>query len=216
MLIDLLIHSPIIFVPVFAALVTAITVHEFAHAFAADKLGDPTPRLMGRLTLNPLKHMDPFGTLMMLILNFGWGRPVVFDPYNLKNPRRDAAIISFAGPLSNLLLASVLSIILKIMANAGIGGLFAVVAPLFIKFNVTLAIFNLIPVHPLDGGKILVGLLPPHEARTVDRIMSQYGMIILIFILIVPLFGGTSFVNAVLTPIVNFLMKIYLPGRQYI
>jgi Zn-dependent protease len=216
MLIDLLINSPILFVPIFAALVTAITVHEFAHAFAADKLGDPTPRLMGRLTVNPLKHMDPFGTLLMLFLNFGWGRPVVFDPYNLKNPRRDTAIISFAGPLSNLLLASVLSIILKIMAGAGIGGLFAIVAPLFIKFNVTLAIFNLIPVHPLDGGKILVGLLPPHEARVVDRIMTQYGLLILLFILVVPVFGGTTFVNAILTPIVNALMKVYMPGMQYI
>ncbi len=216
MLIDLLINSPILFVPIFAALVTAITVHEFAHAFAADKLGDPTPRLMGRLTINPLKHMDPFGTLLMLFLNFGWGRPVVFDPYNLKNPRRDTAIISFAGPLSNLLLASVLSIILKIMASAGIGGLFAIIAPLFIKFNVTLAIFNLIPVHPLDGGKILIGLLPPHEARVVDRIMTQYGLLILLFILVVPVFGGTTFVNAILTPIVNALMKVYMPGMQYI
>src|SRR3989344_1658008 len=86
------------------SIVLAITIHEFAHAFAADRLGDPTPRLMGRLTLNPLAHLDPLGTLLLLIARFGWGKPVIFDPFNLRNPRRDSAIISLAGPVSNILL----------------------------------------------------------------------------------------------------------------
>jgi len=216
MLIELLFTNPIAFVLIFMALAMAITVHEFAHALAADKLGDPTPRLQGRVTLNPLKHLDPFGTLLMLLLNFGWGRPVQFDPYNLKNIRRDSAIISFAGPLSNLLLASIFSIILRIVPIDGAaGGLLNLIGPLFIRLNVTLAVFNLLPIHPLDGGKILVGLLPPREARSVDRFLHQYGLILL-FILIFPVLGGVSFVSSVLTPIIDSLMMLYLPGRQFI
>jgi len=109
--------NPMSLLFVAAALLSAITVHEFAHAFMAERLGDPTPRLQGRLTLNPLAHLDPLGTLMLFIIGFGWGKPVQFDPYNLKNPRRDAALISFAGPLSNIILASILSIVLRFSAG---------------------------------------------------------------------------------------------------
>ncbi|MEK7065464.1 MAG: site-2 protease family protein, partial [Patescibacteria group bacterium] len=99
-MLDQLATNPLGFLFWLIALVVAITIHEFSHAYAADRLGDPTPRLQGRLTLNPLAHLDPLGTLMLLIARFGWGKPVVFDPFNLRHPRRDAAIISFAGPLS--------------------------------------------------------------------------------------------------------------------
>src|SRR3990167_2370413 len=94
-------------------LIIAITIQEFAHAFLADRLGDPTPRAQGRLTLNPLAHLDPVGTLMLLIFRFGWGKPVIFDPYNLAHPRRDAGLISLAGPVSNIILAIGLSLILR-------------------------------------------------------------------------------------------------------
>src|SRR3990167_2882360 len=132
-------------------LIIAITVHEFAHALLADRLGDPTPRSQGRLTLNPLAHLDPLGTLMLFVFRFGWGKPVIFDPYNLAHPRRDAGIISIAGPLSNLFLAIILSLCLHFLP------LPLLLYPLFytvIILNISLAIFNLVPVAPLDGEKI--------------------------------------------------------------
>ena len=116
-MLELLATNPILFLVWVAALLTAITIHEFAHAYSADRLGDPTPRSQGRLTLNPLAHLDPLGTLMLILVRFGWGKPVQFDPYNLANPKRDAAIISFAGPLSNLILATILSIILRLVSS---------------------------------------------------------------------------------------------------
>jgi len=97
--------NPLLLILWLAALIIAVTIHEFAHAFAADRLGDPTPKLMGRLTLNPLAHLDVLGTLMLLIARFGWGKPVQFDPFNLRHPRRDSAIISLSGPVANFLLA---------------------------------------------------------------------------------------------------------------
>lgn len=199
-----------------AALVVAITIHEFAHAFSADRLGDPTPRLMGRLTLNPLAHLDPLGTLMLLLVRFGWGKPVQFDPYNLRYPRRDAAIISFAGPASNIILATLLALMIRFSAtfvptwSPQIG---LILQP-FIFLNVILAIFNLLPIHPLDGGKVLVGLLPPAYAFSVDRALQQYGLLLLIF-LIFPWFGFSP-VAAIILPLVNFILNLLLPGATLI
>ena len=103
-MLGVLFNNPLSFLFWLVALAMAITIHEFAHAYTADRLGDPTPRLQGRLTLNPLAHLDPLGTLMLLLVRFGWGKPVQFDPFNLKNPRKDGALISLAGPASNLLI----------------------------------------------------------------------------------------------------------------
>jgi len=105
MLLELLFSNPLIFILVAAALILSISVHEFAHAYVADKLGDPTPRYLGRVTLNPKAHLDPIGTLLLVVAGFGWGKPVPFNPNNLSNPKRDAALISFAGPLSNFFMA---------------------------------------------------------------------------------------------------------------
>lgn len=215
-MLDLLFKNPILFVISVISLLVAITVHEFAHAYAADRLGDPTPRMQGRLTLNPLAHLDPMGTLLMLLIRFGWGKPVQFDPYNLQYPRRDSAIIALAGPFSNLLLASAFSIILRVVASPYSG--VSVLAPIlsqFIFYNILLAVFNLVPIHPLDGGKILVGLLPPRDAHTVDTFMNRYGTILLIFA-IFPIFGGISLITSIVSPIVSFLLKIYLPGSMFI
>lgn len=209
------------------AFVVAITIHETAHAWMADRLGDPTPRMMGRLSLNPLVHYDPIGTTLLFVLvvmrslgipviPFGWAKPVRFDPYNLKNPRRDAALISFAGPFSNLALAVLLSIILRFASApfSPLSLLSAIFYP-FIVLNVVLAIFNLIPIHPLDGGKILVGFLPPEDANKVDLFLNRFGLIMLFF-LIFPVFGGTSPVFLILTPILNFLFNILIPGSPII
>ncbi len=186
------------------ALLIAITVHEFAHAFVADRLGDPTPELQGRLSLNPLRHLDPIGTVMLLFFRFGWGKPVQFDPYNLRHPRRDAAVISLAGPAINLIFAAVLSVIMKL---SGLQILNLIFVPL-ILLNVNLAIFNLLPVPPLDGSKILYGILPGEWADEYNDFMGRYGTILLI-LLILPLGGSSLAINLIL-PVINVLTKLLL------
>jgi len=211
------------------AFLIAITIHEAAHAYVADRLGDPTPRLQGRLSLNPIVHYDPIGTTLLFflvilravtqnpaIIPFGWAKPVRFDPYNLANPRRDSALISLAGPASNLILAALISIVFRLTYTpfSPLSFLYALALPV-IFLNVALAVFNLIPVHPLDGGKILVGLLPSKEAREADLFLGRYGMIIL-FLLIFPTFGGASPVSLVISPIINFLLSILTPASSII
>jgi len=211
-MISTLLTNPAQFIVWLLALVIAIDVHEFAHAWAATRLGDPTPKLQGRLTLNPLAHLDPLGTLMLLIVRFGWGKPVQFDPYNLQNPRRDAAIISLAGPVSNLITAGFFSLILNFIVPTSTGLYFlGAILPPIIFLNIILAVFNLLPIHPLDGGKILVGILPPSDATKIDMFLRQYGIFLLI-LLIFPIWGGVSPVLYLLSPVINFLTSILLPG----
>lgn len=201
----------------------AITIHEFSHALAADKLGDPTPRVQGRLTLNPLAHLDMIGSVLLplfLLLSrspilFGWAKPVQFDPFNLGNPRRDAAIISFAGPASNFSLAAILSLIVHglLFFNVAAWEVVFFILP-FIVINVVLGVFNLIPIHPLDGGKILVGLLPRDLADNWDRTLRQYGIIILLF-LILPIFGD-SLLMTFMSPTIRFVLNLLLPSLPII
>jgi Zn-dependent protease len=185
------------------ALIIAVTIHEFSHALVADKLGDPTPSLAGRISLNPLKHLDPIGTLMLLIFRFGWGKPVPFDPFNLRHPKRDSALIALAGPTSNLILAAFLSIILKLLALP----LLALLIPLIIM-NINLAIFNLIPIPPLDGSKILYGILPLDWAEEYNHFMKDYGILLLI-LLILPI-GGRSLVIKLILPIINLILSFLI------
>lgn len=196
--------DPAQFLTIAFALIVAIAVHEFSHAFLADRLGDPTPRLQGRLTLNPLVHLDPIGTLMLFFIGFGWGKPVQFDPYNLRNPQRDAALISFAGPASNIIVAALFAILVRVFPESAF-----LTLPL-IRLNVFLAVFNLIPVHPLDGGKVLIGLLEAKTAQRTDAFLSRYGLIILIF-LILPIFSGAPLVLTILSPLINLLLHFFLP-----
>lgn len=198
-----LLTNPLLGLSWFLGLILAITIHEFAHAFTADRLGDPTPRLQGRLTLNPLAHLDPLGTLMLLLTRFGWGKPVQFDPFNLANPRRDAALISLAGPVSNLATATIATGIIRLAPI-----FYPLLLPLIV-LSVSLALFNLIPIHPLDGGKIILGLLPRTLAAEWDRILHQYGLIILILLLL-PL-GGISPISALLSPAITFTLNLLLP-----
>lgn len=205
-----LFNNPFAFLSWALSLIIAITIHEFSHALAADRLGDPTPRVQGRLTLNPLAHLDLFGTIMLLVARFGWGKPVVFDPFNLRHPRRDTAIISFAGPVSNILLATLLSILLRLLLTTqGAMISYIIIQPIIIM-NVFLAIFNLVPIHPLDGFKIVEGLLPREYASQWHE-LEPYGMIFLLF-MVFPLFGGTAPVSRVIMPVIQFILGLLLPG----
>jgi Zn-dependent protease len=200
------------------AFAITITIHEAAHAWTSDRLGDPSARLAGRLSLNPLNHYDPIGTTLLLVLvimrsmgfpivPFGWAKPVPVDPYNLQNPKKDSALISLAGPLANLGLASALAIILRLSPNETV---FAILYPV-ILLNVALAVFNLVPVYPLDGGKILVGLLPNKKARSVELFLNRYGFLLLI-LLVFPSFQGASLITTIITPIIGIILKILVPG----
>jgi Zn-dependent protease len=168
-----------------AVLVSSLTVHEAAHAWAADRLGDSTARRLGRLTLNPIAHIDPIGTLLFPILAattglplIGWAKPVPVDMRNLKAPRRDFALVAAAGPASNLLMAVAgAAVVAPMTAGAGGSPLLALLLG-FVSLNVLLALFNMLPVPPLDGGNVLIGLLPEPAARVVER-LRPYGIIVL-------------------------------------
>lgn len=189
------------FLPTFIAraivLLIAFTIHELSHAVTADYMGDSTARRLGRVTLNPLAHLDPIGTIMLLVAGFGWAKPVPVNPYNLRgNPRTGMAVVAAAGPVSNLMLASLAIVPLRLgWINAvpfNTGSVFPDASFLLFEFvwiNLILAFFNLIPVAPLDGSKILLGLLPSQAAYNL-RPLEQYGpLLLLVLIFLLPQLG---------------------------
>lgn len=206
-MISLLFSNPLAFFIIFPVLLLSITIHEWAHCFVTDKLGDPTPRAKGRLTLSPLAHLDPLGTLAMLLTSFGWGKPAPFDPYNLKEPVRDTALIAAAGPLSNIAIAVLASVLLKTDLLGS--GLLMVALSQVIIINLMLAVFNLIPAGPLDGAKIILALLPRETAIEFEDFMNRYGTFVLI-LLIFPWAGGMSPVSQIVSPVVNVLATVLL------
>jgi len=210
-MIDNLFTSPVFFIINIFALLVAITVHEFSHALIADRLGDPTPQLQGRLTLNPLAHLDLYGTMFLLFFGFGWGKPVQFDPYNLHNPRKDAALISLGGPASNFIVAIVSSIILRLLLFFSVPILTTVatvILPSIIYLNIILGVFNLLPIEPLDGFKIVGGLLSEEKAREWYQ-LARYGIIFLL-LLIIPI-NGRSMLSIIMTPIITPLRMLLIP-----
>jgi Zn-dependent protease len=209
-----LFNNPVEFFGVLIAFLAAITVHEFAHAWTSDRLGDPTAKLMGRLSLNPIAHLDLFGTLMILFAPFGWAKPVQVDPFNFRHPKKDMALTSLAGPTANLLFALALAIFYQfstqfLLFNNAIGTLLSLVLRLAIIMNVNLAIFNLIPIHPLDGFAIVRGILPDRYARQWQE-LEPYGIIFLIF-LVFPILGRVSPISQFISPIINTILSILLP-----
>lgn len=198
----------------FGVLLLSLTIHEAAHAWTADKLGDPTARALGRVSLNPLVHIDWIGTVLLPIVAIasnlpliGWAKPVPVMLRNLRNPRRDFMIVAAAGPISNILQAVVYAIALHLVTtstDAEAPGLLAQALRLAVFVNLLLAFFNLIPVPPLDGGNVLLGLLPPRLAAMYDQ-TRQFGFIILYALML----SGVA--SAIIFPPTRFMMRILIP-----
>lgn len=182
------------------ALLLAITIHEYAHAKAADALGDPTARLSGRLTLNPLAHLDPLGLLMLWLVRFGWAKPVPINPSNIRPRRLGIIIVSLAGPIANLITATFLLIVLKMQLVSWEGVIFSVLETTM-WYSLFLAVFNLIPIPPLDGSKVLLELLPRRTAYELSQ-YERYGPLLLIVLL----YLGS--INSFLLPIASGIYDI--------
>src|SRR5256712_11747817 len=173
-------QDPVGFIGFVVAIVLGITVHEFMHAYAASRLGDDTARLLGRLSLNPMAHLDPFGTLLLVLAGFGYGKPVPFNESRLRSALGVSAV-ALAGPFANLVLAFVCAIPLRFGDAALLDGAYGVVLQEIVFYNCILAIFNLIPIPPLDGANVVHGLLPPPRKYT-WRTFQQYGPMLLLLL----------------------------------
>ena len=167
------------------ALVVGITFHEFSHAFIADVLGDHRPRALGRVTLNPVAHIDPIGAVFFLVAGFGWGKPVPVNVYALRPGRIGMAIVAAGGPVANVVVAVVAAVLYRVMALSGAEGIVIETAFAVVFFNILLAIFNLIPIPPLDGYNVLLAFLPPRTAFVVQR-YAQYGILVLLLLVVIP------------------------------
>ncbi|MBN2087820.1 site-2 protease family protein [Candidatus Peregrinibacteria bacterium] len=171
------------------ALAVCISVHEAAHAWVAYKLGDPTAKIAGRVSLNPMRHLDIVGTLMIFIAHFGWGKPVPFNYYNLKHPRRDSALIAIAGPTSNLITAFLIAILIKYVSMPVFA--FEIIRAIY-SLSIVLFLFNLIPIAPLDGSKLL-GLVIPHSKEDwYQKFLAQGPLYIILLIVFDRLIAGVT------------------------
>ena len=202
---------------IFPVLLLSLTIHETAHAVTADWYGDPTARRLGRISLNPVVHVDPVGTIMLPLLGilaggfvFGWAKPVPVNPANLTRPRQDFLVIAAAGPVSNILLAVAASWLLGVIpggvgAVGGVPALLATFGFALLQLNLLLAVFNMLPIPPLDGGNVLAGLLPETLAVTYDRLIRPYGFVILLLLM------ATGWLYRLIGPPLSFLMGWLLP-----
>jgi Zn-dependent protease len=198
----------------------SIMMHEVSHGYVAERFGDPTARLLGRLNLNPFRHLDPIGTLAIFIFGFGWAKPVPVNPTNFRRPRHDMIWVALAGPVSNFILALIAALLLRSLALLDpVAAAYPLVGTLMnplelmlafsLYINILLGVFNLIPLPPLDGGRVLVGVLPERQAKLVSR-LEPFG-----FLLVVVLVFFTGIWPLVLAPIINGLVTV-LSGPQLV
>ncbi|PKB63725.1 MAG: hypothetical protein BZY80_05615 [SAR202 cluster bacterium Io17-Chloro-G2] len=223
---ELLINDPTSFlrltVLVAVSLLVAVTVHEFSHALVATGLGDATAKRLGRLSLNPKRHLDPAGTVMMLVAGFGWGKPVPVNQHNLAHGQTGMALVAAAGPLTNVMVAFLLALPIKLgllewsapalnrVSYVMTGGLpegLADILGLLIFFNILLAVFNLIPLAPLDGSKVLAGLLPRNQAQSYAR-LERYGPALLVGLIMLDYISNLGLLWGVIGPAVRALATV--------
>ena len=197
--------SPEVLILLIPVLVFALVFHEFSHAWVANQLGDPTAKYAGRLTLNPLAHLDIFGSLMILFVGFGWAKPVPVDSRYLGNPRIDMMKIAFAGPASNLLLALISGTIIR---TTGYMGSLTTMLVMFTQINIMLAVFNMIPISPLDGSQIFSGFMVRRNPDMVYK-LQIYGPQILMGLILFGMFTRISPIWWVMRPFVDFLMFLF-------
>ena len=222
-----LIVFPVMLVNVGSALLVAITVHEFSHALAAFRLGDLTAKRLGRLSLNPIRHMDPMGTALLVLVGFGWGKPVPVNSAALRRGRRGMAAVAAAGPLSNVVTAFLFSLPIKAGVlkwpsslflsspfELGIEGFISHMIALALFFNLILAVFNLLPFFPLDGSKVAAGLLPRDLARRFMR-LETYGPAILLMVIAVDIITGIGILRRTILPVVNYLGYVVVGQRFF-
>ena len=189
-------NDPAALIGILIALLVGITFHEFMHAFVADQLGDHRPRAMGRVSLNPTDHIDPVGALFFVIAGFGWGKPVQVNPYALRPGRVGMAYVAAAGPLANLVAASVVAVLFRGLVLAGVitgpDDFAWVLLITVVQFNIILGLFNLLPIPPLDGYNLVLPFLPADVAMTIQR-YAPYGIMVLLLLVLLPqITGGVS------------------------
>ena len=193
----------------------ALSFHEFAHGYVAFRLGDPTAKDAGRLTLNPLAHLDPVGTIMIVLVHFGWAKPVPVNPYYLQDPKKDMLKIALAGPVSNMIMAFGFGLIIRALVAIGMHpdgsffGLFMYMLYFGVMINLVLAVFNLIPVPPLDGSKILYGMLPPEYEESYLR-FEQMGPMVLLGLVLLNSFAGIPVFSWLITPFVSIFSSLFV------
>lgn len=184
-------------------LIIALVIHEYAHAKAADMMGDFTPRMTGRLTLNPMAHIDPIGLIMLLVVRFGWAKPVMINARNFRNWRQGELLVAVAGPVANLLVAFISLLAMAVLFKLG---MFSegvrLVLSMMVLFNINFAIFNMLPLPPLDGSKILMVLLPGRLAYKLIS-LERYSFIILIFLMMTP------FLTMILIPLQRLVLSVF-------
>ena len=197
---------PEVLVLLIPVLLFALVFHEFSHGWVANKLGDPTAKYSGRLTLNPMAHLDLFGSLMILFVGFGWAKPVPVDSRYLANPRTDMMKIAFAGPASNLLLAFVAGTLIRLTGNMGVLSSMLI---MFAQINIMLAVFNMIPIPPLDGSQIFSGLMIRHNPDLVVK-LQIHGPQILMGLILFGMLTSISPIWWLMSPFVNFFMFLFV------
>jgi Zn-dependent protease len=205
-LLNLLIHNPLAFVFIAVPLLYSVIIHEVAHGWVAYRMGDPTAKWLGRLSLNPLKHLDPIGTLMLFLVGFGWAKPVPININNIPNRRKGLVFVSSAGIAANILLAFLALLFFSLFSLPSSGMVYVLVYYL-VQINITLAALNLIPIPPLDGSKILMGVAPSRIAYLLTR-LEPYGFFIIIGLLYL---GALDFLIGFFRSIIVTLISFLLP-----